>query len=77
MNNDIPNCIDNSLNIYSKDANICILSELGMMRNSFLLQKDYLFNLPVVGILCKDEYRQLIQFVQKNQTKIVTSIIRK
>lgn len=45
-----------ALNLYA------YLASWGMLRNSFLMQKDYLFNLPIVKILCKDEYKQLIKF---------------
>lgn len=38
------------------------LASWGMLRNSFLMQKDYLFNLPVVKILCKEEYKKLVDF---------------
>lgn len=38
------------------------LASWGMLRNSFLMQKDYLFNLPVVRILCKEEYSRLLVF---------------
>lgn len=45
-----------TLNLYA------YLASWGMLRNSFLLQKDYLFNKPVVDILCKEEYSRLINF---------------
>lgn len=45
-----------TLNLYA------YLASWGMLRNSFLMQKDYLFNLPIVKILCKDKYKQLIKF---------------
>ena len=35
------------------------LSSWGMLRNSFLLQKDFLFNLPIVEILCLEKYDTL------------------
>lgn len=38
------------------------LASWGMLRNSFLLQKDYLFNKPVVEILCDKKYSQLVNF---------------
>ena len=40
------------------------LASWGMLRNSFLLHKDYLFNKPVVEILCKPEYDCLKYFDQ-------------
>ena len=38
------------------------LASWGMLRNSFLLHKDYLFNKPVVEILCKSKYSRLVCF---------------
>ena len=38
------------------------LSSWGMLRNSFLMQKDYLFNRPVIDILCKPEYDSLLDY---------------
>lgn len=38
------------------------LASWGMLRNSFLLENDYLFNKPVVEILCKSEYDCLKYF---------------
>ena len=38
------------------------LASWGMLRNSFLLQKDYLFNKPVVKILCEKKYSKLVDF---------------
>lgn len=38
------------------------LASWGMLRNSFLLRKDYLFNKPVVKILSKSEYDCLKYF---------------
>ncbi len=37
------------------------LASWGMLRNSFLLQKDYRFNLPVVEILCSKTYKTLYE----------------
>lgn len=37
------------------------LASWGMLRNSFLLQKDYRFNLPVVEILCSKTYETLYE----------------
>lgn len=45
-----------TLNLYA------YLASWGMLRNSFLMQKDYLFSKPVVEILCKDKYSNLISF---------------
>ena len=36
------------------------LASWGMLRNSFLLHKDYLFSKPVVDILCDDKYDALL-----------------
>ena len=33
-----------------------------MLRNSFLMQKDYLFSRPIVDVLCSDKYDSLINF---------------
>ena len=49
------------------------LASWGMLRNSFLMKKDYLFNKPVVEILCKEEYSRLINFapfIENNQEDI-------
>lgn len=45
------------------------LGSWGMFRNSFLMQKDYLFSLPVVNILCEDKYDSLLNF---NPYNIIT-----
>ena len=52
------------LNLYA------YLASWGMLRNSFLMQKDYLFNKPVVEILCKSKYSSLL-----NNSKDVDLII--
>lgn len=38
------------------------LASWGMLRNSFLMQKDYKFSQPVVDILCKDKYDCLLNY---------------
>ena len=43
-----------TLNLYA------YLASWGMLRNSFLMQKDYTFNRGIVEILCKDKYDDLL-----------------
>ena len=38
------------------------LASWGMLRNSFLMQKDYLFSRPIVDVLCNDRYDSLLNF---------------
>ena len=38
------------------------LASWGMLRNSFLMQKDYKFLTPVVDILCKAKYEPIINY---------------
>ena len=38
------------------------LASWGMLRNSFLLQKDYKFLVPIVKLLCDKEYAELYNF---------------
>lgn len=38
------------------------LASWGMLRNSFIIQKDYLFLKPVVDILCDPHYNSLLAF---------------
>ncbi len=38
------------------------LASWGMLRNSFLMQKDYKFLTPIVEILCKAKYESLIDY---------------
>ena len=38
------------------------LASWGMLRNSFLMQKDFLFSRPVVDVLCSDKYDCLLEF---------------
>lgn len=45
-----------TLNLYA------YLASWGMLRNSFLMQKDYKFLTPVVVILCKPKYECLINY---------------
>lgn len=45
-----------TLNLYA------YLASWGMLRNSFLMQKDYLFSRPVVDILCDSRYDSLVLF---------------
>ena len=45
-----------TLNLYA------YLASWGMLRNSFLMQKDYKFLTPVVVILCKSKYECLINY---------------
>ena len=45
-----------ALNLYA------YLASWGMLRNSFLMQKDYLFNLKVVEILCNEKYDNLLNY---------------
>ena len=49
------------------------LSSWGMLRNSFLMQKDYLFNKGIVDILCSNKYDSLIYydpFIDDNSAEI-------
>lgn len=54
------------------------LASWGMLRNSFLMQKDYLFNKPIIEILCKDEYDSLLNFnpFKDNNEKEIDLIIK-
>lgn len=52
-----------TLNLYA------YLASWGILRKSFLMQKDYLFNKPVVIILCKDKYIPLINWSPFNKTQ--------
>ena len=45
-----------TLNLYA------YLASWGMLRNSFLMQKDYIFNKGVVEILCKEKYDSLLSY---------------
>lgn len=45
-----------TLNLYA------YLASWGMLRNSFLMQKDYTFSRPVVDVLCSDKYKSLINY---------------
>ena len=45
------------------------LASWGMLRNSFLMQKDYLFNKPIVKILCENKYSTLIDWSPYNKTE--------
>ena len=45
-----------ALNLYA------YLASWGMLRHSFLMQKDYLFNRGVVDILCDDKYDSLLDY---------------
>ncbi len=45
-----------TLNLYA------YLASWGMLRNSFLMQKDYLFSRPVVDVLCSEKYKPLINY---------------
>ncbi len=45
-----------ALNLYA------YLASWGMLRNSFLMQKDYKFLIPIVDILCEDKYKSLINY---------------
>ena len=38
------------------------LASWGMLRNSFLMQKDYKFLTPIVDILCNSKYEELINY---------------
>ena len=38
------------------------LASWGMLRNSFLMQKDYLFSRPIIDLLCSDKYDSLMNF---------------
>ena len=43
-----------------------------MLRNSFLMQKDYKFLTPIVDILCDEKYQSLINynpFIDEDNTK--------
>lgn len=45
-----------TLNLYA------YLASWGMLRNSFLMQKDYKFLTPIVDIICKTKYEQLLNY---------------
>ncbi len=45
-----------SLNLYS------YLASWGMLRNSFLMQKDYKFLAPIVDIICKERYEPIVNY---------------
>lgn len=45
-----------ALNLYA------YLASWGMLRNSFLMQKDYKFQIGIVKILCKSDYNRLLEF---------------
>ena len=45
-----------TLNLYA------YLASWGMLRNSFLMQKDYTFSRPVVDVLCSNKYKSLINY---------------
>ena len=38
------------------------LASWGMLRNSFLMQKDYTYLRPVVDVLCKEKYEPIINY---------------
>lgn len=38
------------------------LASWGMLRNSFLMQKDYKFLIPIVEILCNKKYRPILDY---------------
>lgn len=44
------------------------LASWGMLRNSFLMQKDYKFLTPIVDIICKAKYESLINYNPFNDT---------
>lgn len=44
------------------------LASWGMLRNSFLMQKDYKFLTPIVDIICKAKYESLINYDPFNDT---------
>ena len=45
-----------ALNLYA------YLASWGMLRNSFLMQKDYKFLIPIVDILCNDKYEPIVNY---------------
>lgn len=38
------------------------LASWGMLRNSFLMQKDYKFLIPIIDILCSPKYKDLVSY---------------
>ena len=41
------------------------LASWGMLRNSFLMQKDYKFHINPIRILCDKKYRNLLKYKKK------------
>lgn len=58
------------------------LGSWGMLRNSFLMHKDYLFSLPVVDILCEDKYNSLLDINQytritDNEVNLILDLVNR
>lgn len=52
------------------------LGSWGMFRNSFIGQKDYLFHKPIIEILCKPDYIELMQWEPLTDLDNESRIIR-
>lgn len=55
------------------------LASWGMLRNSFLMQKDYKFNYGIIDILCDEKYDSLINIdcfnIKETDIKVLTDLI--
>lgn len=56
------------------------LASWGMLRNSFLMEKDYLFNKPIVDILCNDKYDPLLSLnpytkMTENEINLILDLV--
>lgn len=65
-----------ALNLYS------YLASWGMLRNSFLQQKDYKFLIPVVGILSDPQYESLVHYNPFNdggseKVRLIMKLVRR
>ena len=63
-----------TLNLYA------YLASWGMLRNSFLMQKDYKFLTPIVDIICKAKYEPLINYdpfsdTGTNNAKLIMELV--
>ena len=64
-----------TLNLYA------YLASWGMLRNSFLMQKDYKFLTPIVNIICKAKYESLINYdpfsdVGINNARLIMELVK-
>lgn len=56
------------------------LASWGMLRNSFLMEKDYLFNKPIADILCSDKYDPLLSLnpytkMTENEINLILDLV--